>query len=689
MTNPTLTKAHLEELIARARAGLPPAKKKEGKEWNEQQQQAIDLAMSGKSFCLIGAAGTGKTTTELGIVQALISSGKVGPLMSGTKWLRSGSPGIVATSFTRRAVRNQRKAMSADMTANCLTHHKLLEFAPVYYEVLDETTQQYKTTMRFEPSRTRLNPLPSSIKTVLWDESSMTSTELFTKVISASPSNVQHIFIGDLHQLPPVYGKAILGYKLFELPVIELTHVYRQALESPIIALAHRIKDGPPLKGKEAKEHYEKETPAGKVEIKYWVKSTSEETALRAAQAFCKKAAHEIDWDETVILCPWDKEHRFGNIELNKAIAGELSKKAGNPTYEVIAGYAKHYLAVGDRVLYDKEDCVVTEIVKNGNYVGKRPRAHSIHMDRWGMMQDGIVAKEEEMAVDFETFLSKLDATSVEDRKQEASHIVHLRVLEDDTEVLLDKAGEFNSMIFSYAMTVHKSQGSEWKKVICFFHSCHNRNINRELLYTAVTRAKEELLIVCEEKTFLTGIQNQAIKGQTWQEKAEAFKKYAEENSLADMLEASNNNKPKLVRLQDLVTEEMKERAQEKLNHYWAKAKGKEKPTLSFDLRARNIIGRATYGKNTITLNPVFLSCGDPEIEEYMLNNTMAHEVAHIVAFQIYKARGHDWYWRTIFSKLGFQPSRLATIGFPDHLATKLQVLANHDQLIEEKGESE
>lgn len=93
--------------------------------------------------------------------------------------------------------------------------------------------------MRFEPQRNKINPLPRELTTIIIEESSMVGTELFQLLLDAIPEGhqVQLIFLGDINQLSPVFGDAILGYKLIELPAIVLTQVYRQALESPIIRL--------------------------------------------------------------------------------------------------------------------------------------------------------------------------------------------------------------------------------------------------------------------------------------------------------------------------------------------------------------------------------------------------------------------------------------------------------------------
>jgi len=102
--------------------------------YNTEQQAFIDLALKGEDCVLIGAAGTGKTTCQKGAVTSLLQSSRI-PTISDTqghKYLTKDSPGIILTSFTRRAVRNLRRAMSDDMKSNCITLHKLLEYQLLY-----------------------------------------------------------------------------------------------------------------------------------------------------------------------------------------------------------------------------------------------------------------------------------------------------------------------------------------------------------------------------------------------------------------------------------------------------------------------------------------------------------------------------------------------------------------------------
>jgi ATP-dependent exoDNAse (exonuclease V) alpha subunit len=97
------------------------------------------------------------------------------------------------------------------------------------------------------------------------------------------------------------------------------------------------------------------------------------------------------------------------------------------------------------------------------------------------------------------------------------------------------EVGTYNSMVFSYALTVHKSQGSEWRRVFLFLHSSHHAMCSRELVYTAVTRAREDLIILCEpdrrdsKGTLSKAALNPRIKGNTLKEKLEWLKKRSDE----------------------------------------------------------------------------------------------------------------------------------------------------------------
>lgn len=487
---------------------------------NSKQLEFTELASAGSSCVLIGAAGTGKTTCQKSVVQKLIQSGRVGLIEpSGHAYLTPTTPGIIICAFTRRAVANIRRNMPADLQNNCITIHKLLEYKPVYYDVTDPMTGEPKTTMKFEATRNSGNPLPSSIKTIIFEESSMIGTDLHQEVINACRHTVQFIYLGDIQQLPPVFGPAILGFKLLELPVVELTEVYRQALESPIISLAHRILSGKALS---SREYPEWDFP-GKLKIRPWKKKIDSLNAVLTLSTVFTSFEREgiYDPEEDIILLPFNKA--CGTIELNKSIANHLARKRGALTFEIIAGFNKLYLSAGDKVLYDKEDAIVLEIEKNPTYLGAAYQQASATLDYWGcdpVIHDPAVSDD---PMDF--ILSQTaNAEQSEDRVNKCSHKIKLRMLDSEKEITIESAGEANSLLLGYALTVHKAQGSEWRKVFFCLHQSHATMIQRELLYTAVTRAREELYIICEAESFVKGIESQKVKGNTLKEKAEWFK---------------------------------------------------------------------------------------------------------------------------------------------------------------------
>jgi len=496
--------------------------------YNHAQQSFIDLSGSGKSCCLIGAAGTGKTTCMKGTVQNLIQQSFTGILANHDhKYLPQGVPGIVICAYTRRATNNIRRNMDASMKDNCITIHKLLEYGPEYFQVINDKGEE-KTSMKFSPQRNAINPLPRGITTIIFEESSMISTTLYQEIIDALGHSVQIIFLGDIQQLPPVFGPAILGFKLSELPTIELTEVYRQALESPIIRLAHRILSGNPISSKELPEW---NVPG--LSVTPWKKKIEAENALTVTEKLFNKLYEEGKYnpENDIILIPFNKS--YGTLEINKSLATHMAKKHQRIVHEVIAGFIKHYFSIGDKVLYDREDAIILDIYPNPSYTGVSPQGASVFLDYWGHNSDSAKSDSDTTySEDDVDFLLAQVAADDEDRVTQSSHHIKLLMQDSDSEKTITKAAEVNALILGYALTVHKSQGSEWDKVFLLFHNSHATMLQRELLYTAVTRAKKELFIICEPDTFTNGIKSQRIKGNTLAEKAEYFKGKKESGDL-------------------------------------------------------------------------------------------------------------------------------------------------------------
>lgn len=495
--------------------------------YNTLQNKFVTLAESGQSCVLIGAAGTGKTTCMQGALSALIQTGKIPILKAdGHNYLVDGTPGCVIIAYTRRATNNIRRVLPDDLKNNAITSHKLLEYKPEFYEIITEEGD-IKKTMRFLASRNQENPLPPSIYTIVVEESSMLSVELYNEINLALQHKVQWIFLGDINQLPPVFGSAVLGFRLLDLPTVELKEVYRQALESPIIRLAHRILSGKVIKEPEFKEWFYKD----ELKIHAWKKKIGADDALRTLAEFFKVAYDNdiYNIEEDVILIPYNKA--CGTLELNKHIANHIARTQQRTTYEVIAGFNKHYFSIGDKVLYDKEDAEIIEININASYSGAKFQAESKNLDYWGhnpkAMEEysGKMTESQETEADIDFLLDSVNSMGDDDdRVRKASHVITVCLTDTGTNVTIDSAADVNNLLHAYALTVHKSQGSEWRKVYLCLHQSHATMMQRELLYTAVTRAKQELYVICEPDSFIKGIERQRIKGDTLEEKAAFFK---------------------------------------------------------------------------------------------------------------------------------------------------------------------
>lgn len=469
-------------------------------QFNAEQMSAIELAMRGRSMCLIGSAGTGKTTTTREIFLQLLRSVHISTISESTKYLRKEQPSIVAVGFTNKAVNNLKRALPSELKSHCITIHKLLEFKPVNH--LEAAMGQ---SGAFVPTYHKGNKLPH-ISCIIWEESSMISTEQAQWIIDAlpHPELTIFIFLGDIYQLPPIFGPSILGFKMAELPYVELVHVYRQALESPIITLAHKVKNAQSIQVSKDEMTVWDNGEHGIVTFKPWKQKAEWDQAVKAAgKMYCSLLdAGKYNPDEDMILCPFNKS--FGTIELNKHIANHLAKKRGAVVYEVRARQMVHYFSVGDKVLCDRQEGIITKIEPNRSYEGKATAMPSVNMDYWGMggeMPDLDQLYSVDDVCSGEEFFDTMMRQSVsekEEAKNLASHSVWVKLADMDDPIVISKSGDMNKILLAYALTIHKSQGSEWPRVFLALHYSHNTALTRELMYTAMTRARQELHIIGE-----------------------------------------------------------------------------------------------------------------------------------------------------------------------------------------------
>jgi len=505
---------------------------------NEKQLVAKDFAFQGKSFCLIGPAGTGKTTAQRAVAGALLEDGrlelssyKYTDIATGFSSMKE-APSIAFVAYTRRAASNMRKAIHKDpilaekLKFNIMTIHALLEYRPETYW----DSVEMKEKFRFAPTRNAENPL--TITHLVIEEASMLGLDLWDKLYDALPYDVQIIFVGDINQLPPVFGPSILNYALTQLPIVELTEVYRN--QGIVLENAHNILNGRKLLEDKDFHIVRGKNPTQLGQGKMCSVVTNMLKVL--SSTIGDDGLPEYDVENDMILSPFNKQGgrgeksdlHLGTNAMNKWIAQFVGERRGAIVHEIIAGFNKLYLAEGDKVMFNKRDGVIKSINRNLQYHGKEPQLPGKDLSRFGTRLLGV-----DSDLDFDDMAGELDYSNfsleaLEDekgeRKQQASHSVVIDY-GDGMEEEVTAAGDFSEASFTlgYCLTVHKAQGSEWRKVFILLHKDHAIMLFRELFYTAETRARTKVTIIAKDYIIDQAISNQRIKGSSLKDKLAFF----------------------------------------------------------------------------------------------------------------------------------------------------------------------
>lgn len=292
------------------------------------------------------------------------------------------------------------------------------------------------------------NPLEGHLLIV--DEASMIDTVLMHYLLKALPREATLILVGDVNQLPSVGPgnclKDVIDSSV--IPVVELNEIFRQAKESAIIVNAHRINEGMMPQFKPAED---------KLEDFYFVEMEDPQKVLEMIVLLVKNripTRFGLDAvDDIQVLTPM---HRgvIGTANLNVEL-----QKVLNPGEEGVYRGGQNF-RVGDKVMqirnnYDKE-------VYNGD-IGR---------------------------------ISRFD-----DELQEVA------VLMDSREVLYDYS-DLDELVLAYAVSVHKAQGSEYPAVVIPVLTQHYLLLQRNLIYTAVTRGKKLVVLVGTKKALAIAVKN-------------------------------------------------------------------------------------------------------------------------------------------------------------------------------------
>lgn len=383
-------------------------------EYADMQKEAVTQALSRGLLVLTGGPGTGKTTTLNAIIKILKNKGQK----------------VLLCAPTGRAAQR----MSEVTGDEAKTIHRLLEVTWNKNDI-PEFKKNEKNMLKCDA--------------LIIDEVSMVDAQLFESVMRALPLGCRLILVGDSNQLPSVGAGNILEDLISSemIPVVQLTEIFRQSMESLIITNAHKIVHGemPELEVKDKDFFF----------LHFENKDSIRKTVTDLCTKRLPKAYGYNIFNDIQILAPGRKGD-LGVTELNARLQQEVNPKSDKKN-ELNVG--KRILREGDKVMqirnnYDllwvKDDGETGEGIFNGEIgtietINKRSRIISVRFD------DKVANYDFDFSVDLD---------------------------------------------LAYATTVHKSQGNEFEAVVMPLFGGAPMLLYRNLLYTAVTRAKKLMIIV-------------------------------------------------------------------------------------------------------------------------------------------------------------------------------------------------
>jgi exodeoxyribonuclease V alpha subunit len=305
-----------------------------------------------------------------------------------------------------------------------------------------------------EFARDESNPLECDLLIV--DEASMIDVMLMAALVRALPPDAALLLVGDVDQLPAVGPGQVLADVIGSgaIPVVRLTEVFRQEAESRIVANAHAINEGrmPVLSHRDGDFFFFRADDSA---------AAAERIVDLVGGRIQKRFGHD-PLREIQVLCPM-RRGAAGVEALNAALQQRLNPHASRaeaPRIERL-GTAFH---AGDKVMQTVND--YEKDVFNGD--------------------TGVIVE-----IDAET------ATAIVDIDGRAVTYV------DD---------ELDDLVLSYATTIHKSQGSEYPAVVIALTMQHAIMLQRNLVYTAVTRGKKLVVIVGQENALRQAVQTTSTR---------------------------------------------------------------------------------------------------------------------------------------------------------------------------------
>jgi exodeoxyribonuclease V alpha subunit len=306
---------------------------------------------------------------------------------------------------------------------------------------------------------------PLNSDAIVIDEMSMVDTLLFAALLRAMKPGAKLILVGDYHQLPSVGAGNVLQDLLAcdQIPTVRLEHIFRQAAQSLIVMNAHRIVEGefPDLTRKDS-------------DFFFMHRRNHQLVSQTVLDLVCRRLPSTYGYsptEEIQVLCP-QRKGDLGVMELNHRLQKELNPEGPGKVEFKSTFYT---FRVGDKVMQIKNNYDI-------EWSREDERGAGIFNGDIGIIKM-IDRGSQTLSIDFEDRLCYYS---------------------------FDMAAE--QLELAYAITVHKSQGSEFEAVVMPVMGGYDKLYYRNLLYTAITRAKKLLILVGSEERIRFMVQNH-IKG--------------------------------------------------------------------------------------------------------------------------------------------------------------------------------